>query len=45
MKHMGVDDSTVIKESTRELFSMFYGLLFAYDEVCEGWRGGLDCWR
>eukprot|EP01147_Barroeca_monosierra_P002963 gene2963-5764_t len=32
MRNMGVDDSRVIQESTRELFSMFYGLLFAYDE-------------
>jgi hypothetical protein len=27
-----VDDRAVMQESTRELLSMFYGLLFAYDE-------------
>ncbi|EGD73529.1 hypothetical protein PTSG_05233 [Salpingoeca rosetta] len=32
MRAMGVSDSRIIQESTRELFSMFYGLLFAYDE-------------
>lgn len=32
MKMMGVNDSSVVKESTRELVDMFYGLTFAYDE-------------
>eukprot|EP00039_Didymoeca_costata_P014227 m.227463 g.227463 ORF g.227463 m.227463 type:complete len:248 (+) comp15973_c0_seq3:5148-5891(+) len=32
MKLMKVDDRTVKSESSRELLSMFYGLLFAYDE-------------
>ena len=26
----------MVQESTRELFSMFHGLLFAYDEGLEG---------
>lgn len=33
MRNMGVNDSLIIQETTRELFSMFYGLIFAYDEV------------
>jgi len=28
-----VNDSSIVKESTRELVDMFYGLTFAYDEV------------
>jgi hypothetical protein len=36
MRNMGVNDSLIIQETTRELFSMFYGLIFAYDEVWQG---------
>lgn len=32
MKVMGVDDSSVRRESLRELVENFYGLIFAYDE-------------
>ena len=33
MKMSGINDSGVVSESTRELLSIFYGLVFAYDEV------------
>ncbi|EDQ89140.1 uncharacterized protein MONBRDRAFT_32573 [Monosiga brevicollis MX1] len=36
MRIMGVDDRTIQQESLRELFSMFYGLIFAYDEGVAG---------
>ena len=42
MRIMKVQDTTVQAESTRELLSMFYGLLFAYDEGlgCSGGTNG-----
>eukprot|EP00045_Choanoeca_perplexa_P003531 m.31738 g.31738 ORF g.31738 m.31738 type:complete len:173 (+) comp12097_c0_seq2:147-665(+) len=36
MKSLGDVDRSMVQESTRELFSMFHGLLFAYDEGLEG---------
>lgn len=35
MRLMKIDDVTIKTESSRELNSMFYGLLFAYDEGTE----------
>lgn len=38
LNNMAIDDRKLIRESTRELFSTFYGLVCAYDEVCKELR-------